>query len=262
MDDLIGLSSRLEEAIARVSARWVRRVAVVREVGSTQDFARDMAKGSPGLVVIAGRQTAGRGRLGRRWADTSHLGLAMTFVLDAAVHTPEQLSIAAGVAACRACEESLAKAEIGLQWPNDVVERGRDGGPGRKLAGALIEAGGGVALVGIGINVLQQPMEWAPELAGRVTSLRELGSGVDRPAVAERLLIEIERTLSTSTRELAAEWTQRDLLVGRSCAFSNDGAVYRGVVEAIEPTSHIVLRLSGGELVRLPAMTTSMMHEE
>src|SRR5882672_10585176 len=111
MDDLIGLSSRLEEAIARVGARWVRHVAVVREVGSTQDFARDMANGSPGLLVIAGRQTTGRGRLGRRWADTSHLGLAMTFVLDAAAHTPEQLSIAAGVAACRACEESLAGPE-------------------------------------------------------------------------------------------------------------------------------------------------------
>jgi BirA family transcriptional regulator, biotin operon repressor / biotin---[acetyl-CoA-carboxylase] ligase len=261
MDDLIGLSSRLEDAIARVGARWVRRVVVVREVASTQDFARDMAKGAPGLVVIAGRQTTGRGRLGRQWADTSHLGLAMTFVLDAAAHTPEKLSIAAGVAACRACEESLAGAEVGLRWPNDVGERDRGGGPGRKLSGALIEAGGGVALVGIGINVLQPQMEWPAGLAGRVTSLRELGSSGDRPAVAERLLIEVDRALSTSSKALAAEWTRRDLLVGRSCAFSNDGTVYRGVVQAIEPTSHIVLRLSSGDLMRLPAMTTSMVHE-
>jgi biotin-(acetyl-CoA carboxylase) ligase len=125
----------------------------------------------------------------------------------------------------------------------------------------LIEAGGGVALVGIGINVLQPQMEWPLELAGRVTSLRALGSDSDRPLVAERLLIEVERALSTSARELAAEWTRRDLLVGRSCGFSHDGAVYRGVVRAIEPTSHIVLQLSSGDVMRLPAMTTSMVHE-
>jgi BirA family biotin operon repressor/biotin-[acetyl-CoA-carboxylase] ligase len=261
VDDLVGLSTRLEGTIARIGARWVRHVMVVRETGSTQDFARSVVGREPGLVVIAGRQTAGRGRLGRRWADTSHLGLAMTFVLDAAAHSPEQLSIAAGVAACRACEESLTGAEIGLRWPNDVVERDRDGGPGRKLAGALIETVGGVALVGIGINVLQPQMEWPPELAGRVTSLRELGSGGDRPAVADRLLMEVEQALSTSAKELATEWTRRDLLVGRVCAFSHDGTVYRGQVQAIEPTSHIVLRLSSGDVMRLPAMTSSMVHE-
>src|SRR5436190_5179882 len=134
MDDLIGLSTRLEGTIAGLAAKWVRHVMVVRETGSTQDFAKSIARGAAGLVVIAGRQTQGRGRLGRRWADTSHLGLAMTFVIDGRGKA-EQLAIAAGVAACRAVEGCVGPGRVGLRWPNDVVERAAGGGPGRKLSG-------------------------------------------------------------------------------------------------------------------------------
>jgi BirA family biotin operon repressor/biotin-[acetyl-CoA-carboxylase] ligase len=259
MDDLIGLSTRLEGTIAGLAAKWVRHVMVVRETGSTQDFAKSVASGGPGLVVIAGRQTRGRGRLGRPWADTSHLGLALTMVVDGSV-APERLAIAAGVAACRAIEECVGPGRVGLRWPNDVVERDAGGGPGRKLAGVLIEQEGPLAFVGIGVNVLQVSRDWPEELAPRVTSLRELGSVANRPLVAERVLVELERALGTDTTNLAAEWTRHDLLVGRTCAFLHDGVVYRGIVEQIEPTSEIRLRTEAGEAT-LPALTTSMVQE-
>src|SRR5881394_4876 len=99
MDDLPDMTTRLEAAVARLGAPWLRRVVVVRETRSTQDFARETAGGQGGVLVVAGRQLAGRGRLGRRWADTSDVGLAMTFVLDAARTAPERLAIGAGVAA-------------------------------------------------------------------------------------------------------------------------------------------------------------------
>jgi BirA family biotin operon repressor/biotin-[acetyl-CoA-carboxylase] ligase len=260
MDDLIGLSTRLEATIARLEAKWVRHVMVVRETGSTQDFAKSMSAGAPGLLVIAGRQTQGRGRLGRRWVDTSNLGLAMTFVVEAK-RGPERLAVAAGVAACRAVDECMnGKGSVGLRWPNDVVERTADGGPGRKIAGVLIEQDAGLAYVGIGINVLQARRNWPKELAPHVTSLRELGSLANRPLVAERLLIEVEGALGADPAELAAEWTRNDLLVGRIAAFEHDGETFRGTVERIEPTSQIVLKTDAGK-VRLPALTTSIVKE-
>jgi BirA family biotin operon repressor/biotin-[acetyl-CoA-carboxylase] ligase len=262
MDDLIDLSARLERAAAGIGAAWLRRVVVVQETASTQDSARDLAKGVPGLVVVAGRQTSGRGRLGRQWADTSHLGLAMTLVLDARAWKPERLSVAAGVAACRAIEAALGGSDrAGLRWPNDVVERRPDGAPGRKLAGVLIEREGAIALLGIGINVLQQRGDWPEDLAGSAASLRELGSARDRAGTAEAVIEELHRALGTDDATLGAEWTVRDVLIGRRAVFLHDGVEYRGRVEAIEPTSQIRLTAEDGRVVRLPALTTSLLRE-
>jgi BirA family biotin operon repressor/biotin-[acetyl-CoA-carboxylase] ligase len=262
-DDLIGLADRLERAIAREGLTCFNRVGVVRETHSTQDFARMLAAGTPGLVAIAGRQTAGRGRLGRKWADTSRKGVAMTFALGAQDLPPERLSIAAGVACCLTIEAALTRtsATVGLRWPNDVVER-TEAGPGRKLSGVLIEQQDGLALVGIGINVLQLPEDWDDDLAPKVTSLRELGSTWSRAQAAERLMIELDRALRTPPDELARLWGRREALIGRRCAFLSDGAEYRGIVEAVDPATRIRLRTDDGRTVLLPALTTSMIHEQ
>jgi BirA family biotin operon repressor/biotin-[acetyl-CoA-carboxylase] ligase len=261
-DDLIGLADRLEDAITCEKVAWFARVAVVRETGSTQDFARQFASGRPGVVVIAGRQTEGRGRLGRKWADTSHQGVAMTFVLDARDLAVERLSLAAGVAACCVVEAALegTDARLGIKWPNDVCERGA-AGPGRKVSGVLIEQSAGLSLVGIGINVLQQRGDWGEGLAARVTSLAELGSGWGRASVAERLVVELDRALRVSEGELVEMWREREMLIGRRGRFVSDGREYGGVVEAIDPAHCIVLRMDGGERVRLPAMVTSVVKE-
>ena len=270
--DLIGLADRLEDAITCEKVAWFSRVAVVRETGSTQDFAREFASGRPGIVVIAGRQTGGRGRLGRKWADTSHKGVAMTFVLDARDLPLERLSLAAGVAACRTAEAALVgvpgiadpRSRVGIKWPNDVCERAGsagDVGPGRKIAGVLIEQAGGLSLIGIGLNALQRPEDWDGGLAGRVTSLLELGSNWGRPAIAERLLIELDRALRLSEAELSVMWRQREMLIGRRGRFVSNSREYAGVVEEIDPAHCIVLRVETGEQVRLPALQTSVVKE-
>ncbi len=262
-DDLVGLADRLEDAITCEKLTWFGRIAVVRETQSTQDFARMLATGRPGVVVIAGRQTAGRGRLGRKWADTSHQGVAMTFALSAHDLPPERLSIAAGVASCCTIEAALegTGARVGLRWPNDVVER-TDGGPGKKLSGVLIEVSGPLSLIGIGINVLQAPGDWEKGLAPKVTSLNALGSAWTRAKTAERLMVELDRALQTPAAMLAEQWTQRELLIGRRCAFRSGGQEYRGVVEAVDPATRIRLRTDDGQTVQLPALVTSMVHDD
>jgi BirA family biotin operon repressor/biotin-[acetyl-CoA-carboxylase] ligase len=252
-------ADRLEETIRRAGVRTVDRVRVLSETASTQDAAALAAGGRAGVMVTAGRQTAGRGRLGRAWADSAQLGVAVTFAIEP--RPAGVLSIAAGLAACRTCAGFTA-ARLGLRWPNDVVEAQ---GARRKLAGVLIEERGGVggalALVGIGINVLHREGDWPEELRSRAVSLAQLGAAVSRVDVLERLVVELDRALEESPDERARAWTGLDTLRGSVRTFVHDGREHTGEVVSIDPGGEIVLDAGAGGMVRLPAVTTSLRHE-
>ncbi|MCC6229703.1 MAG: biotin--[acetyl-CoA-carboxylase] ligase [Phycisphaerales bacterium] len=274
-------------ALQRAGEHAGRRVIVVDRCESTQDIAKDYATRSdagPGVAIIARRQTAGRGRLGRAWADTAESGLAMSLTLDArAVSDPGLLSIGVGLAACQACEFVLKcspvpdagaatapKSEgpptviptLGLRWPNDVVERSL----GRKLAGILIERSADVFIIGIGINCLQRDTDWPEALRARAVSLLELQPRLDRASlralIAGEVLRSIDRVLALPHVQIARDWFARDTLVGSRRVFEHAGARVRGLVESIDPLSHLIVRDDTGSLHRLPALTTSMVHDE
>ncbi len=255
-DDIGGWRDRVESLIARSGLRFASRVAVAAETSSTQDAARSMAAGKPGLIVLAGRQTGGRGRLGRAWLQDADLGLAMTVALDAAGFAPEFVSIAAGVAAAEAVTACVPGEAIGLRWPNDVVERAG----GRKIAGVLIERERPLLLLGIGVNVAQRADDWPPELRARAASIHELGGTAARIDVAEALLRSLDAALGTDAEELLGRWRQRDVLTGQAAAFMQNGQRHEGTVVGIDPTSAILVRTADGNEVRLPALTTSLVH--
>lgn len=276
---------RIEQMIRDREITLIDRVQVMASTGSTQDAAHQFATGQeiigPGVCVLAGVQTAGRGRLGRAWADEKGLGLAMTLAIDPrwlANAASETLPLAIGLAACRACEQAIGrKHALGLRWPNDVVERGR---AGRKVAGVLIERGAGgengsgrgegegsdILLIGIGVNVLQTRSEFPSELRDRAASLRMVCvEGADVPTrldVACTLLVEIERALALETEDLRRAWMKRDVLVGTRRSFIHNGKPVSGTVEGIDPMSRILVRTNLGNMVSLPALSTSMVHED
>ena len=154
-------------------AEHVRGLEVVDEVPSTQDAARARATGGApsGTLLVAERQTAGRGRRGRTWDDDVRPGasLAATLVLDApdAAHLVPH---AVGLAVLDAIAPWLA-GRAALKWPNDVVVR-TEAGP-RKVAGLLVEredglgaAGRTVLLAGVGVNVDRRHLPPADDRAG------------------------------------------------------------------------------------------------
>jgi len=235
------------------------RVMVLSETESTQDAAMRLCDGKHGLVVIAGRQTKGRGRLGRMWADTSHLGVAMTFVFDGKAYNDAHLSLAAGVAASKACGADIEPVHgIRMRWPNDVVE---EGAPQRKIAGVLVERTNGLALVGVGINVLQRDSDWPSELRERAVSLRRLGKKWTRLGVAQCLIAHMLSCLADTTRSLVDHWHCHDILIGTKRAFVHNNHQYFGLVLDIDPLNAIRLQLADGREVSLPAHSTSLVHE-
>lgn len=135
----------------------------LQQVSSTQDEARrlvESGEGKAGHVIVADEQREGRGRFGRAWLSAVG-GLYATFI----VARHELIPLLSGIAVLRA----LARfgVDVRLKWPNDVVV------DGLKLAGILIETAGDAALVGIGINLAEAPLE-------TVTSLRAVGGTARR----------------------------------------------------------------------------------
>ncbi|MFG0259425.1 MAG: biotin--[acetyl-CoA-carboxylase] ligase [Phycisphaerales bacterium JB041] len=246
-------ADRLEAVCAARTHLGVHHVHIVAETASTQDAAWAASGGAAGWLVVAGRQAAGRGRLGRSWADTGAHGLAMTMTLPAGAVT----SVGVGVAVCRAARASVsAPSGLGLRWPNDVVERAS----GRKVAGVLIEVRDGVALVGVGVNVRQTPEAFPPEVRCLATSLAILGGTADRISLAERIVRALDEVIAEPRPSVAREATLLDTLVGTRRRFVCDGTEHAGLVRAIDSDGTVDVETGDGVVVRLPADTTSLVH--
>jgi BirA family transcriptional regulator, biotin operon repressor / biotin---[acetyl-CoA-carboxylase] ligase len=249
--DVLAKSPSIEERL------W-NRVVVLQQTDSTQDAARRL-DAQVGDVLVAGRQTSGRGRLGRAWADTGEDGVAVTFVLEAI--RSERLAVACAVAAAHAIGASMKvnggwrtrKVKIGIKWPNDIVV------DGRKIAGILIEQTDERAYVGIGINVRQ--VSWPAELQRRAISLAELGFDVDRLLVIEMLMQCLRFMLRDDDARLIDRFRERDALTGTTCCFRIGEREVRGTVVRVDPMRGLAVLTENQGEVWLPAATTTLIKD-
>lgn len=248
-------SDTIETCVSALEKLNLSRAVVLAETSSTQDAALRHSGAKPGLVCIASRQTGGRGRLGRQWADDRGRGVSMTLAMSEDVDGGV-LSLATGVAVAEACAKAGPGPRVGLRWPNDVVDRPT----GAKIAGVLIEKQQGVTLVGIGINAHQDASDWHETGQAGAISLAMLGAPVDRLALALDVLDLLNEKLGEEPKALAEQWHTRDTLTGTSQTFLHDGRRFSGLVESIDPTNTLIVRTTAG-LVRLPASTTSLVHQ-
>lgn len=212
---------RLERVIEERCSIF-KRIFVLKETDSTQDAARRM-DAKPGDVIIAFRQTAGRGRLGRSWSSGIE-GVAITFVIEP--DRPERLAIAAAIGAAQAAEAMIG-GPVGIKWPNDIMVNDR------KLAGVLVEQNDRIALPAVGMNVLQA--SWPEELANKAISLNQLGIERDRIEVAAALLEKMDRALRLADEELIEGFCQRDWLKGRWLRLRCGSEEIEGRILRIDP---------------------------
>jgi BirA family transcriptional regulator, biotin operon repressor / biotin---[acetyl-CoA-carboxylase] ligase len=175
-----------EAVLPRLRGRLGRPYKHVGSTPSTQLLLKPEAP--EGAVVVAEAQTAGRGRLGRRWFAPAGTSLLCSLQLRPASPT-ERLPELTGVAA-RACAEAIAGVtglEPELKFPNDVLVGGR------KVAGILAEAREERVVLGIGINVNVPASELPEDVAHPATSLlAETGRELDRAELLAELLVRLE----------------------------------------------------------------------
>jgi len=171
----------------RLRGRFGRPYEYVASTPSTQLLLPTEAP--EGALVATGEQTAGRGRLGRRWLAPAGTSLLCSLQLRPAIAS-ERLPELTGVASL-ACAEAIAALtgiEPKLKFPNDVLVGDR------KLAGILAEAREGRVVLGIGVNV-NVPAEELPQGVGRPATsvLVETGHELDRAELLAELLERLER---------------------------------------------------------------------
>ena len=179
---------------------FVARAEHHATLASTNDRAVRCATQRPGelpLLIVADRQTAGRGRGTNRWW-TGPGSLAFSLLLDPCPSAGDRRSqsplvaLAAAVAIAETVGPLLPSETVGIHWPNDVMAAGR------KLAGVLVEVlADGRAVVGIGINTNCTLADAPSELRQTATTLLELtGRQHDQTAILVDLLGRFERGLA------------------------------------------------------------------
>jgi BirA family biotin operon repressor/biotin-[acetyl-CoA-carboxylase] ligase len=164
-------------------------IDVLAECDSTNArlIARAEAGAPSGLVIVAERQTAGRGRMGRTWFSAAGDSLTFSLLWRLPAGRPiDGLSLAVGVAIADALVASGVQ-KVALKWPNDILLGGR------KLGGVLIELAASAAVIGIGLN-LRLPADMPPELAPAAAAL---GQPVAVNELLAKLLAELHRALAT-----------------------------------------------------------------
>jgi BirA family biotin operon repressor/biotin-[acetyl-CoA-carboxylase] ligase len=236
-----------------VSAMWAGEweIRPFAEIDSTNTYVRDQARqgAAEGLVAVAEHQTAGRGRLDRRWESPPGANLLASVLLRPACEASD-LHLCTGAVALAAADacRAVAGVEPDLKWPNDLLVGGA------KLAGVLAEAEfSGVQLeavvVGIGINVA-----WpGPEGAGG-TCLDEAGGSaqpVDKAQLLDRMLegLAFRRPLlddDAGRRGLADEVRRRCATLGERVRVTRPNDELTGVASAIDDAGHLVVETSSG----------------
>lgn len=183
---------------------WIR----LEETDSTNRVAKELARqgASHGTAVLARRQTAGRGRLGRSFFSPGG-GLYLSVILRPALASGDLtlMTPMAAVAVCRAVE-SLCGLHPGIKWVNDLYLEDK------KVCGILCEAAGGAVIVGIGMNLRTPEGGFPPSL-----NAAALDCPVEREELAEAmacaLLEECEKLPGTG---FLTEYRRRDAVCGKT----------------------------------------------
>lgn len=254
-------------AAGRLAAgRLGSRVVFYESTDSTQARALDMvesaggAGGSDGLVVIAGAQTAGRGRQGRRWVSPAG-GLWMSVVAEPG--PPAGVATLVPLAAALAMADAVRDAAgvwTDLKWPNDLLVEGR------KVAGMLVDASAGAGsnaidavVVGAGVNLAVDAAAidacaGAPRGHAGAASLSAPGPGggpATDPALLARAFIErLEAELfgleGAGWEGVARRWEARSSMIGRAVEARHGGCTIRGVAAGVDADGALLVRQEGG----------------
>jgi BirA family biotin operon repressor/biotin-[acetyl-CoA-carboxylase] ligase len=240
----------------------VARPILFEVIGSTNDVARAFADQTVHwpLLVIAERQTAGRGRGGKEWDSRPGLGVWMSLMTrPKALPSPGLLPLLVGLAAAEALDGFLGDGDAAqVKWPNDLYI------DGRKTGGILCESTWDgdrptAVVIGIGLNVLHEPEDFPPDVRDTATSLRiATGAEVSRAEVAEAVVRSVLRAVSSPPARLSGSMLDRlrarDVLLGRPIAVTGADEV-EGIAMGITPEGALLIRTSAGVLRTVTAGT-------
>lgn len=232
--------------------RLVASVTVLEQADSTNRVAKELSKnGAPeGTLVVAKRQSMGKGRLGRSFFSPEG-GIYMSMVLRPELPAQQAVMITtcAAVAVARAMEKESGL-KTGIKWVNDIFVQGK------KVCGILTEAGldfeTGIpeyVVLGIGINVERQPVpEELKEIVGCLEDFSEM------PVEKNRLIAAVWNEFAVLYQEFFTaahmkEYKERSILIGREVTVLAPEGEYMATVRDIDENGHLIVECEGTKRV-------------
>lgn len=224
-------------------------VIFLPEVGSTNTYAKEhFGNLTDGTLVATGNQTAGRGRLGRKWSSPPGAAVAASFVIKNPGNDPFLATCCASLAVLRTLRDHAPEGDFYIKWPNDVYTGTA------KIAGILCEGvigNGGFAgiIAGMGININLSEEDLAA-IDQRAESLNRItGKNFD----VKKITIALAKSLDAcyiiylkNPEELFRLWKEENKLLGKTVEFDKpDGSRVRGVMSEILQDGSILVEHDG-----------------
>jgi len=243
------------EVVSLLTARRLGRdCRYVPETDSTNRAATALALAgeAEGVVVAAGTQSRGRGRMARAWFSPKDVNLYASILLRPSVEPirAASLPLVVGLAVAEGLTDAVPGLEPRIKWPNDVLV------DGKKICGILCEMqaeNDGVRhiVAGFGVNVNLARDDLPEELLERATSLRiEAGRAFSRAAVLAAVLNRFEplydRWRAEGFGPLVPAMAERDALRGRTIALTQGDRRIEGRAEGVQPDGALLLRTNEG----------------
>ncbi len=229
-----------------------------RETDSTNIRAKDLAAGGApeGTLVIAEKQTRGKGRRNRIWFSPEGEGIYASLILRPAIPPGEapRITLMVAVAAVEALL-SLTQLKVKIKWPNDILVNGK------KMAGILSEVSTGMEKVdyiiaGIGINVNTREEHFSEDIKGKATSLLiETGKTFPRVDVIQAYLKWCENYYEVLRKSgfepVIRRWKELADIIGQRIMVDVMGKMYFGQVQDVDNDGVLILKDNQGRFHRI-----------
>ncbi len=233
-----------------------KRVYYFQEIDSTQNFAQQIAieKKEDGTIVIAEKQTSGRGRLERKWTSPQG-GIWFSLIIHPRfdVSTSTLVPIAGAVALAKSIKTTL-DIDVSVKWPNDITLNGK------KVAGMLVDASFQAnnieyLILGIGINFdidskkMEKRLSKSPNFYG-VNSLRRSGDSTPPKILLKEFLVQFEKTLTQLNKgnksKIVKEWVERSDKIGKKITINTSDGKISGIFQGIDNDGALKLKSRNG----------------
>lgn len=230
------------------------RIFIMDEIDSTnEELKRKWYSLPSGALVLAKRQTGGKGRMGRVWESRSETGIWMSFLIKPDIR-PCNISSLTLVAAM-ACQEAIRNVvhiDTHIKWPNDIVVNGK------KLVGILTETSFendkvNYVIIGMGINVSMQ--NFPGELAFRATSFAMEGlNDIDRNRLVAEIGSCFEKyydiyVMNENMSGLKSEYENKLVNINKEVVVIENDSRFEGIAKGINDSGELMIQLDDGRLV-------------
>ena len=241
------------EITTKIKSKFIgRRIYYFDEIDSTQNYALQISNNTNenGAIIIAEKQTHGKGRLNRKWySPEGGIWLSVIIHPEFQISDATIIPLAASLALCESIKK-VHKIKTDVKWPNDITI------DGKKVAGMLIDTsiqGNKVEnlVLGIGINFavniqqIEKRLKNSPNFYG-VTSLFPEKNKPSKIELLVQFLLELEKVINSLIKgkntQIIRDWSKHTNMFGKTISVNTGNGKISGIAKKIDPDGALIIK--------------------